>query len=241
MPTRILLAAALLAALVSCAWAQEPAPRSLAAAQALNLAGGSGLPGAVVPAFQPLELIRAGDQRHLAARFGPKGRSVPGRLLRLLQRPPWPALWLFAPAGLPGPWWVEREAILSPAAPAPGAQALVGVLAWGEVPAGGAVVLAGPAAAHQKRLRRLAAARLSAATKARLLAGRVALGDSAWLVQMAWGRPQRSFMVNYFNDEEHYVYLTPRGPLLLRFKGGRLSPPLPADTLAPVAKPLPRR
>jgi|GEM_PF-1604307 len=238
---RILLAAALLAAWVSCAWAQEPAPRSLAATQALSLAGGQGLPGGAAPAFSPLELIQPGAREHLAARFGPQGRPAAGRLIKALRQRPWPELWLFAPQGLPGPWWVERAALMGPAAPAPGAQARVGVLAWGTVPAERAVLLAGPAAAHAERLRRLGSAPLPAETKARLLAGRIAPGDSLWLVQLAWGRPQRSFMVNYLNDEQHYVYLTPQGPVLLRFKGGHLIPPLPAGGLAPVAKPTPRR
>ncbi len=93
------------------------------------------------------------------------------------------------------------------------------------------------------RLRRLLAVELDQPSILRLLAGRIAQGDSTWLVETAWGPPQRRFMVNYFMDEEHFVYLRPGGePLLLRFKGGRLLAPLPAQSLSPaVERPSPPR
>lgn len=88
-----------------------------------------------------------------------------------------------------------------------------------------------PSRARQ-RLQRLAAVDLDPPSTLRVLAGRIAENDSPWLVETAWGPPQRRFMVNYFMDEEHFVYLRPGGqPLLLRFKGGRLAAPLPAEYL----------
>lgn len=90
-------------------------------------------------------------------------------------------------------------------------------------PADAAVVLPGPPEAHQPRLRRLAAANLAPELTRRLAAGRIAAGDNQREVALAWGPPRRSYMVNLFQDEEHYVYRGPDGaPLLLRFKSGRL-------------------
>ena len=44
-------------------------------------------------------------------------------------------------------------------------------------------------------------------------------------------------MVNYINDEQHFVYLTPRAkPVLLRFVAGALEGPLPASTRAAAAQ-----
>lgn len=237
MTKRLPVAAVLIAVLAGGAWAQGPGPRSLGLKGSLKLEAAHGLPGGPAGALTVLELVQSQGRRYLAARFGPGGRPVAGRLLKVMRRRPWPELWLFAPRDLPGPWWVERGAILEPDQPAPGAQARVGLMAWGYVPAGQAVLLSGPAAAHRRRLARLQQASLPPAIKARLLAGHLAAGDNLWLVQLAWGRPQRSFMVNYLNDEQHYVYLRPGGPVLLRFQGGRLVPPLPAQAPAPVANP----
>lgn len=102
------------------------------------------------------------------------------------------------------------------------------------LPSQAALILPGPPEAHAERLERLERSGLGEQTLARLLAGRIEENDSTWLVELAWGRPQRRFMVNLFYDEEHLVYLRPgREPVLLRFRGGRLTPPLPAATLDP--------
>jgi hypothetical protein len=101
----------------------------------------------------------------------------------------------------------------------------------------------------RQRLARLERAGLGTETRLRVLEGRIQENDSQWLVEMAWGEPQRRFMVNLFYDEEHFVYLRPgQEPLLLRFKGGRLggrlegrlgAPPgaLPTDSSASPASP----
>lgn len=100
-----------------------------------------------------------------------------------------------------------------------------------------AAVVLGPPAKHLPRLKRIRQAIYPDRIKARLMAGRIKEGDNMWQVEMAWGRPERSFMVNYFNDEQHFVYLTPKGkPILLRFKGGALQGPLPASTRAAAAQ-----
>ncbi len=58
--------------------------------------------------------------------------------------------------------------------------------------------------------------------------GQLEAGDSPWAVERAWGPPWRRYMVNLFQDEEHLVYRDPEGrPILLRFRAGRLQPPLP--------------
>lgn len=95
----------------------------------------------------------------------------------------------------------------------------------------------------RQRLARLERAGLGTETCLRVLEGRIQENDSQWLVEMAWGPPQRRFMVNLFYDEEHFVYLRPgREPWLLRFKGGRLAAPPdgrpdapPADHASPTA------
>lgn len=113
--------------------------------------------------------------------------------------------------------------------PKPGAPAR---RAW--LPAGAGAVLPGSPADHAKRLARLAAANLPAGIKARLAAGRIEPGDTMRKVEMAWGMPQRSFMVNYINDEQHYVYFRPDGgKVLLRFKGGLLAGPPPPPLESP--------
>lgn len=99
-----------------------------------------------------------------------------------------------------------------------------------------ALVLGSPSK-HLRRLKRIQKANLPPEIKSRLMAGRIAQGDNMWQVEMAWGLPERSFMVNYFNDEQHFVYLTPRGkPILLRFVAGALQGPLPASTRAAAAQ-----
>ncbi len=103
--------------------------------------------------------------------------------------------------------------------------------------AGAAAVVLGTPAEHRRRLARIRQANLAPELKRRLMAGRIAEGDNLWLVEMAWGRPQRSFMVNYFFDEQHFVYLLPGSrPVLLRFVGGSLKGPLPAATRAAAAQ-----
>ena len=111
----------------------------------------------------------------------------------------------------------------------------------GWLQAGSGAVLAGEPAEHEARLAALAKAKLSRPLADRLLAGRVAEGDCQWYVELAWGRPRRSYMVNLFQDEEHYVYRAGDGrALLLRFKGGRLVPPLPPASLPVETSPAPR-
>lgn len=115
------------------------------------------------------------------------------------------------------------------------------LIAWGPGPqdqprpawlaAKQATVLAGPVAGHAKRLKRLKQVNLPQSIKRRLLAGRIQRGDTMRKVELAWGIPQRSFMVNYFSDEQHYIYFRPNGQkVLLRFVGGVLNqepPPSP--------------
>lgn len=92
-----------------------------------------------------------------------------------------------------------------------------------------ALVLPGAPADHRARLMRLAQARPAPELGRRLAAGDLAAGDGQRQVELAWGRPWRSYMVNLFQDEEHYVYRGPDGqPILLRFKAGRLDGPPPA-------------
>ncbi|MFH1033334.1 MAG: hypothetical protein V1806_02410 [Pseudomonadota bacterium] len=103
--------------------------------------------------------------------------------------------------------------------------------AW--LPAWAAAVLPGPPDRQAPRLARLAGAPLGPSLRRRLLAGCIEIGDSPWLVELAWGRPWRSYMVNLFRDEEHLVYRDQAGrPVLLRFKGGRLEPPPPRQACA---------
>ena len=104
----------------------------------------------------------------------------------------------------------------------------------GWLPADHAPILLGSARYHRPRLAR---ANLPPTQKRRLAAGRIQPGDTLWLVELAWGPPQRTFMVNYFRDEQHYVYFLPgKRKVLLRFQGGRLVPPLPAATRRAAAR-----
>ncbi len=114
-----------------------------------------------------------------------------------------------------------------------------GQRAW--LSATAAAVFPGPPGQQAPRLARLAAAPFSQPLRRRLLAGRIAAGDSQWQVELAWGRPWRSYMVNLFRDEEHYISRDQAGnPLMLRFKEGRLEPPLPRESLAVESSPSPR-
>lgn len=101
------------------------------------------------------------------------------------------------------------------------------------LPAALAAKVLAPPEKHHKRLARIRRANLPAGLKRRLMSGRIQEGDDMPRVEMAWGRPQRSFMVNYIADEQHFVYLGQGvNPLLLRFVAGALEGPLPAATLA---------
>lgn len=92
-----------------------------------------------------------------------------------------------------------------------------------------AALVMGPAAEHTRRLQRLRKMSLPAVVSRRLASGSIQTGDSLWHVELAWGRPQRSFMVNYLSDEQHFVYLFPgRRPVLLRFEQGKLVEPVAA-------------
>jgi hypothetical protein len=236
---RWFLAAVLLLALALPAGAQAPAPRSLIVLSDTPLTALNGLPDGQARAFGAWDLARAGQGRYLAARFGPQGHPVAGRLIQRLARQPWPELWLFEPAGLPGPWWVPATAVLGPERPRAGEAAKVGLVKLAWLPSEAVALLSGPASAHAPRLARLREANLPAGLKRRLAAGRIKKGDNFWWVELAWGRPQRSFMVNYISDEQHYVYLSPGRPVLLRFVGGRLSeaPPPAGPGGAKVANP----
>lgn len=175
-----------------------------------------------VPALRAWDLVRAQDGVCLAVSLGPGGRPVDGRWLARSQERGWPVLWLFEPRALPGPWWVAAPAILGPEEPRVGGQGRVGLEALARAPAAAVALVPGPAALHAPRLARLKRANLPPALKRRLAAGHLQKGDNFWLAELAWGKPQRSFMVNHINDEQHYVYLRPGGPVLLRFVGGRL-------------------
>ncbi|MCB2225319.1 MAG: hypothetical protein KQH53_01485 [Desulfarculaceae bacterium] len=236
---RWLLAPALLLALATAAVAQAPEPRSLTLLRDTPLIGLDGGSAGTAAAFSAWELLGQTPEYFLIARFGPQGRPVPGRLLERRAYRAHEALWLFAPRGRPGPWWVPASALQKPADPAPGLEAVVGLEALGRLPRAAGVPLPGPAARHADRLAKLKAADLPPARKARLAAGHIEKGDDFWTVELAWGRPQRSFMVNYLSDEQHYVYLLPTGPVLLRFKGGHLAetPPAAASIPAKVANP----
>ena len=90
--------------------------------------------------------------------------------------------------------------------PRPGARAQKGYL-----PKEAVCLLPGAPAQHKKRIALLKKAGLQKNLADRLLAGRIEAGDFFNYVEMAWGKPQRSFMVNYFQDEQHYVYFRPNG------------------------------
>lgn len=182
------------------------------------------------PALEAWGLVRGEADGYLAVSLGPKGRAVGGRWLARRDQRGWPVLWLFEPRGMPGPWWVAEQAILGAETPQVGGRGRVGLIALAKLPVKEAALVSGPVPLHAGRLARLRAANLPPELKRRLAAGRLQKGDNLWWAELAKGKPQRSFMVNYINDEQHYVYLTPGGPVLLRFVGGRLqeAPPSPA-------------
>ena len=225
---------------------------------AVALAGGQAPPVVAVVLLSPAELIpdqggaplnasaleawgyvRGEEGAYLAVCLGPDGRPVSGRWLARRAERGWPVLWLFQPEGKPGPWWVASRAILGLEPPHVGGRGRVGVKALARVPAKDAALVPGPATLHADRLDRLRQANLSPQVKRRLAAGRLKKGDNLWWAELAWGKPQRSFMVNYINDEQHYVYLTSGGPVLLRFVGGRLdqAPPQAGPNGVKVANP----
>lgn len=189
-----------------------------------------------LPAYTALDLTgRDGDQ-WLAASFGPGGQSLPGRLAGPSpDLSPWPARW---PCRLrvEGPLvWAPAEALEpAPAAGQTAAAVRVRLNALGRLPAAACVLAPGPAAFNAERLARLRGAALAPELKRRLAAGVIAPGDNLWQVELAWGRAPRSFMVNYFSDEQHFVYALPGGgPLILRFPGGILAGPPASKTLSP--------
>ncbi len=192
-----------------------------------------------VRSLEAWDLVRPQEGAYLAVSLGPQGQPVQGRWLARRAERGWPVLWLFAPQGLPGPWWVAPEAVLGGEAPSVGGRGRVGLRALAMVPAGATVLAPGPASGHRARLARLRQANLPPGLKRRLAAGRLEKGDNFWWAELAWGKPQRSFMVNYVNDEQHYVYLRPGGAVLLRFVSGRLqeAPPSAAPGGGQVANP----
>lgn len=191
------------------------------------------------PALEAWGYVRGEADGYLAVSLGPKGRPVSGRWLARRAQRGWPVVWLFEPHGMPGPWWVTSKAILGPEAPQVGGRGRVGLIALARVPAKDAALVPGPASLHAARLVRLRQANLPPKLKRRLAAGRLEKGDNLWWAELAWGKPQRSFMVNYISDEQHYVYLRPGRPVLLRFVGGRLqqAPPSAAPNRGEVANP----
>ncbi|MCB2193346.1 MAG: hypothetical protein KQI62_17365 [Deltaproteobacteria bacterium] len=191
------------------------------------------------PALQAWEYVQNEQGGFLAVSLGQQGRPVSGRWLARRTERGWPELWLFKPQGMPGPWWVTSRAILEPEQPQVGGRGKVGLVALARVPAKDAALVSGPVSMHANRLALLRKSNLPPKLKRRLAAGRLEKGDNFWWAELAWGKPQRSFMVNYLNDEQHYVYLRPGGPVLLRFVGGRLQqvPPQAASGGAKVANP----
>jgi hypothetical protein len=173
------------------------------AALALAAALAAGWPAAAAspPASEPRTAVVTQPAELAAPGGSSRGRVRRGQTLRLLGR---------------------RNGRLVVEAPQ-GGEALL--------PAGAAAVVAGQPAAHRRRVARILGSPLGRRLADRLLAGRIQKGDHMFQVEMAWGRPDRSFMVNYFSDEQHYVYLSPGGPVLLRMKAGRLDHDPPAPTL----------
>lgn len=232
---------ALLLGLNAAAWAQGPVPQcaSVIFLSETELTGQQGGAPMRARALEAWDLVRTQGGAYLAVSLGPGGRPVTGRWLARRQERSWPSLWLFEPRGMPGPWWVASEAILGPDQPQVGGQGRVALKALALAPASAVALVPGPATLHAPRLARLERANLAPALKRRLAGGRLQKGDNFWLAELAWGKPQRSFMVNHINDEQHYVYLRPGGPVLLRFVGGRLTtaPPEAGSRGGQVANP----
>lgn len=175
-----------------------------------------------------LDLVQRGP-RPLVVMTGPGGRAVKGRVLKGPKKVMGVEVVLFGPDAVTAPWWAPTEGMTRD-----GNQVQAHVLALGRLAPGAFAPLPGPARAHRERLARLATANVDPATARRLMAGIIQQGDTFWLVELAWGRPQRSFMVDLIMDEQHYIYLG-RGPkpIILRFEGGRLVPPLPSRFCRP--------
>jgi len=217
-------------AAVAFAGGQAPPVASVVLLSPAEAAPALGGPPLSAPALEAWGFVRGEADGYLAVSLGPKGRAVGGRWLARRDQRGWPVLWLFEPRGMPGPWWVAEQAVLGPDAPQVGGRGRVGLIALAKLPAKDAALVSGPVPLHAGRLARLRAANLPPELKRRLAAGRLQKGDNLWWAELAWGKPQRSFMVNYINDEQHYVYLTPGGPVLLRFVGGRLQEAPPSPT-----------
>ncbi|MFH2126695.1 MAG: hypothetical protein ABIK12_09265 [Pseudomonadota bacterium] len=217
-------------AAVAFAGGQAPPVASVVLLSPAEAAPALGGPPLSAPALEAWGFVRGEVDGYLAVSLGPKGRAVSGRWLSRREQRGWPVLWLFEPRGMPGPWWVAEQDVLGPEAPQVGGRGRVGLMALAKLPAKDAALVSGPVPLHAKRLARLRAANLPQELKRRLAAGRLQKGDNLWWAELAWGKPQRSFMVNYINDEQHYVYLTPGGPVLLRFVGGRLQEAPPSPT-----------
>lgn len=228
-----LLATALFPLAALAAGRPEP-PRSVVVMQDTKLQPLAGGPGQPLQPGRCLDLITAGPQA-LLVEVGKDGDPLAGTILAQPRRVLGVDVALFSPEAGFGPWWIPVELLRRPAGdlkPGAKAQALVRLL--GRVPLADLALLPGPAQAHLSRLARLARSNLPPAVKKRLMRGLITQGDSLWHVEMAWGLPQRSFMVNLINDEQHFIYLK-RGPrpIILRFKAGMLVPPLPDRGVAP--------
>lgn len=226
-------------AAVAFAESQAPPVASVVLLSPAEAAPALGGPPLSAPALEAWGLVRGEADGYLAVSLGPEGRAVGGRWLARRGQRGWPELWLFEPRGMPGPWWVAEQAILGAETPQVSGRGRVGLIALAKLPAKDAALVSGPVPLHAERLARLRAANLPPELRRRLAAGRLQKGDNLWWAELAWGKPQRSFMVNYINDEQHYVYLTPSGPVLLRFVGGRLqeAPPLARPIGPEVANP----
>lgn len=192
------------------------------------------LPGGgrrAVAAGQALTFLRADAAGLWAAALGPGGTPSPATLQAQAQAPGRePVFQVSCPALAAAPWVnATALALADGPVPAPGHPVQLLVAWWGRLPAADAVALPGLAAWQAARLARLAVARVPGPVRERLLAGRLVEGDDMWRATLAWGQPQRRFMVNHLQDEEHFVYIWPGWrPVYLSFKSGGLVrvPPL---------------
>lgn len=225
---RVLLAAlAVLLGLAGPARAEPPLPRCVVVIQAAELTSGSGRSLGRLNPGQCLDLVSLGDKA-LVVQTGPGGEPALGRALSKPRR--WQSIWvvLFEPSQGAGAWWTPLKQVQTEGDPKPDAPLSVAVERMGYADPAKLAVLPGPALAHQARLARIAGAGLEPPLALRLMKGIIQKGDSMQQVEMAWARPQRSFMVNLAFDEQHFIYLGRTAkPIILRFKDGRLVPPLP--------------
>ncbi len=233
-PRAVLLCAAALLAGAAPGLATEAGPRSVVVMRPTTLTPTGGGPAVPLAPGRCLDLVQAGAPM-VVLEAGAKGRSVAGAIVQGPRRVRGVEVVLFAPRSGPGPWWVPAK-LVRPGGDGlkPGSPARVPVRLLGRVDPEALAVLPGPARAHYSRLARLRRCHLPPAVVKRLMRGLIKEGDSLWHVEMAWGLPQRSFMVNLLDDEQHFIYLK-RGPrpIILRFKAGMLVPPLPATGTAP--------